>query len=207
MKEQFGSIRWRSNSLFIDYYVNGKRNRVKFGTLRNGTRKEKRILEGEARRHLNQIELDIRDGKFFDSQEDSQYPTFKQMALFYWEKCHLLKPYIKNDNINKGSDWCKLQKVINGLGSERANKITHSELKNFRRKLNMENQRREAQGKKPWKNAYINKFIDVVGQVYKFCKEQEIWDYSDAPIKERERYGKDLEPVLLQQPHGTDSPG
>ncbi len=191
MRKQFGKTRWRGFSLYLDYYVNGKRKRLKFGTVRNNTRKEKNLLENDARRALNQIELDLRSGKFFDNQ--NKFPTFQQMALFYWDKKHSQKPYIKNDARNRSSDWSKIKLVIDSLGSLPANELNLEQLKKFRRSLIIENNKRKEDigksKKKPWKNVYINKFIAIIGQVFNFCINQEIWDYSTASAKERLKYG------------------
>lgn len=183
--KKFGSFTWRGPSIYMDYRINGKRYRVKFGTMRSGSAAESANLEREAQLRLNEIEIALRRGTLFDNQK--HYPTYKQMALWYWEKHQSPKWYIGHYRCCEASDFSKLQFSIEYFGDTPGDEIKREHVKAFRMWLRDHGNSKKV--RRQWSNAYINRIVATVGQVYNHCISQEIWRFESAPPAEQGRYG------------------
>lgn len=199
MKEkQFGSFYWEGSTLRLNYMIDGERQRPWFARMRIGSKAEKRNLEQEARNRLNEIEVAMRHGEFFDS---TPYPTYKQMALHYWEKFQSIKQYMIDDPNCYRSDFSKLMITIEHFGDKKADLIKREDIKNFRMYLRELGDSDKV--RKKWENAYINRIVACVGQVFKHCISQELWRFESASMDERIRYGNIDVCVKLENPiHG-----
>ncbi len=198
--KQFGSFRWRGNSLQLDYRLKrgGARQRPVYATLRTGSVSERRQLEEAARKYLNDIETSIRKGTIFDNSENA-FPTYKQAALFYWEKFESKKEYILADNGSYASEFFKVETSIKYFDGKHVDEIKREDIKSYRAHL------RElgVKAKRPWGDAYINRFVSKVGQVYHQIINQEYWRFESAPEGEMIRYGKIDSCVKIENPvHG-----
>ena len=89
-----GSFKWRgvnNNRLYLDYTINKKRFRVFYASCKTDSKSEKRNLEKQARLELDQLQRQVENGEFVTAE----YPSYKQLVLFYWNKSYVEKEYIK----------------------------------------------------------------------------------------------------------------
>lgn len=182
--KQFGTYYWDGPTLRLNYMIEGQRQRPKFAVLRTGSAAEKRNLEQEARHKLNEINIAIRGGTLFDT---TGYPTYKQMALWYWEKFQSLKEYVKHSRQCYVTDYTKLKFGIEYFGDRSGATLKREDIKNFR--MHLRSYGNSDKVKRKWSNAYINRIIATVGQVYSHCISQEFWIFDTAPMEEKIRYG------------------
>lgn len=208
-KKEFGSFRWRRGEIFLkkgekpaqgdviclDYRANGKRIRPAFDVLKNNSKSEIANLEKSARSYLDQIERGLKVGTII---EKPVYPTYKQMAEFWWEMDYCKRTYMLTRS-RQISDRGKLDYAINFFQGKTGDQIDREQVKNFRMHL----RKIGSEKKKPWKDAYVNRIISMVGQVYHGCIKQEIYDSKTSDPKTALKYGKIELCVKLGNPiHG-----
>lgn len=196
-----GSFRWRKNALHIDYRkkVDGKSVRVReaFGMATTGTQKERRGLEKKALAKLESIMAEQDNSKFFDnSQTETNFPTYEQIAHFYWDTKGATKEGFEK-GYHASPDFGKLKKSIAYFGDMPSNKITRLDVKEYRKTLS---QIKHFRTGKPLKNSYINRLIAIIGQVYSHCISQEEFMYKNLSDFEKEKYGNIDILVHLENP-------
>lgn len=208
--KNFGSFRWRrgenylkkgekpivGDSICLDYRISGSRKRPVFETLKTGSKSEIANLEREARNYLDQLEKDLKNSAALIEKPD--YPTYTQMAEWWWENDYCQRTYMM-DRSRQISDRGKLDYAIEFFRGKTGDQIDREQVKKFRMYL----RKVGASKKKPWKDSYINRIISMVGQVYRGCIVQEIYDSKTSDLKEVKKYGKIELCVRLNNPiHG-----
>lgn len=202
----FGTIRWRRGESFLkigevpvkfdtlclDYRIYGKRKRPVFDSLRTGSKSEIAIIEKAAREYLDQIGQDLKNGLI---TKKPIFPTYTQMAEFWWEMDYCKRTYMQTRS-RQISDRGKLDYAIEFFMGKTGDQIDREQVKNFRMYL----RRIGSQKEKLWKNSYINRIIAMVGQVYHGCIAQEIYDSKTVDPKEAKKFGKIELCVRLQNP-------
>lgn len=170
---------WRGDALYLDLRAIGE-GRKKFGRVTVQKKEARLKLEMLAEARLKELTEQFESNQLFDNNEKI-YPTYKQMALFFWDKYWSVRPYFASGYTFSSSDHNKLHMAIAFLGAYRANEITREQVKAFRMDLRKQHP--------TWSGAYINRIIAMIGQVYRFCITQEIYQFKDASHAEREKYG------------------
>lgn len=208
-----GSFFWKkNNTLHLDYYVSVKgkkvRKRPKFRSAKTSTKRERLQLEAEAKDELCVIaDRQQQNEQIFDNFGTVQYPTYSQIAHFFWEKkwCH--KPYFAEKEYHATPDYGKLLKSIDYFGDTPANEVQRIHIKEYRKSLG---KKKKSNGD-PLSNAYINRLVAMIGQVYHFCIGQEEFDYEDLDRFEQEKYGNinmlaNLDNPIKGLPKKTETP-
>lgn len=212
-----GSYRWRrakrylcegetpkrGDVLYLDYYINGKRKRPPFDTLRTNSQSEFKRIETSAQNYLNKISETLDNGTEEEIFEitGTSYPTYEQMAHFWWEKDYCEREYMK-DPQRQSSDLGKLNYGIKFFRNDEGeslpgNKIDREKVKTFRMHL------KQIGVERKWKDAYINRIVAMVGQVYHGCIEEEFYTSEKADERELIRYGRIELCVRMKNPvHG-----
>lgn len=184
-----GNFRWRYDNtrLYLDYYieVNGKfvRKRPLFATVTIGSVKERKELEKAASKKLDHLLRESQNPLLFENPPE--FPTYKQIAHFYWDKKGSVKEFHKKA-FHSSPDFGKLKKSIAYFGDMDSNKITRFDVKEYRKMLAQNKNQKTGE---PLRNSYINRLVAIVGQVYHFCVSQEEFIYAKLPEFEQEKYG------------------
>jgi integrase len=185
-----GGYYWRGDSLYLDLRYLG-RGRLVFGRVKKKSPEARQKLVNQAKTRLQELENANSTGLLFDNKK-KHYPTFEQMAHFFWDTYWSQKPYFLNGTTDPATDRAKLNFTIHYLGNKRADEITRADVKNFRMDLQSDHP--------AWKGSYVNRIVAMVGQIYRWCITQEVYRFKDAGSAERERYGNIDEVVNLTNP-------